>query len=45
MVQLSHLYMTTGKAITWTIWAFVPLISMLGNSIYLKTLVWSHAAM
>ena len=23
MVQLSHLYMTTGKTITWTIWTFV----------------------
>ena len=45
MVQLSHLYMTTGKTIALTIWAFVPLISMLGNSIYLKTLVWPHAVM
>ena len=45
MVQLSHLYMTNGKTIALTIWAFVPVISMLGNSIYLKMLVWPHAVM
>ena len=35
MVQLSHLYMTTGKAIALTIWAFVSkVISLLSNMLF-----------
>ena len=34
MVQLSHLYMTTGKTIAWTMWTFVgKLMSLLFNTI------------
>ena len=35
MAQLSHLYMTTGKAIALTIWAFVSkVISLLSNMLF-----------
>ena len=35
MVQFSHLYMTTGKAIALTIWAFVgKVISLLSNMLF-----------
>ena len=38
MVQLSHLYMTTGKTVTLTIWTFVSKVILHGITILFKVL-------
>ena len=35
MVQLSHLFMTTGKTIAWNIWTFIgKVMSLLSNMLF-----------